>query len=184
MKASDKIRLLVLTSLFAALTFIGTRINIPLGINNRIIHLGDAMVYLGACILPMPYAMASSAIGAGLSDFTTPGCMIWVIPTMVIKPLLVTCFTAKHQKIVCKRNMIAIFIAGIIGLVAYAIVEGFIYGSFLTALLGIPADALQPIGSGVLFMALATTFDKMKIKNHLNLNKDFNHKGKLEEEII
>lgn len=173
MRQTDKTRLLVLTALFAALTFIGTRISIPLGINNRIVHLGDAIVYLSACILPMPYAMASSAIGAGFSDFMTPGCMVWVIPTMVIKPLLVTFFTSKQYKIVCKRNIIAIFAAGITGLVAYAIVEGFIYGSFLTAILGIPADALQPIGSGVLFVALAVAFDKMNLKNRLNLNKDF-----------
>lgn len=183
MKQTDKTRLLVLTSLFAALTFIGTRISIPLGINNRIVHLGDAIVYLSACVLPLPYAMASSAIGAGLSDFMTPGCMIWVLPTMVIKPLLVTCFTSKQYKIVCKRNIIAIFAAGVMGLVAYAVVEGFIYGSFLTAILGIPADALQPIGSGVLFMALAVAFDKMNLKNRLNLNKNFNEGSEMRGKV-
>ena len=184
MRQSNKTRLLVLTGLLAALTFIGTRISISLGINNRIVHLGDAVVYLSACLLPMPYAMASSAIGAGLSDFMTPGCMIWVIPTMVIKPLLVTFFTSKQHKMMCKRNIIAIFLAGITGLVAYAIVEGFIYGSFLTALLGIPADALQPIGSGILFVGLAVAFDKMKLKNRLNLNKDLNESRKLKEELV
>lgn len=183
MKQTNKTRLLVLTALFAALTFLGTRINIPLGMNNRIVHLGDAMVYLSACILPLPYAMASSAIGAGLSDFTTPGCMIWVLPTMVIKPLLVTFFTSKQYKIANKRNIVAVFLAGITGCIAYAIVEGLIYGNILAALIGIPAGALQPIGSGILFMALAVAFDNMKLKNHLNLNQDFNTDDKKKKEV-
>ncbi len=182
MRQSDKTRLLILTALFAAITFIGTRISIPLGINNRIVHLGDAVVYLSACLLPMPYAMASSAIGAGLSDFMTPGCMIWVVPTMVIKPLLVTFFTSKKHKIMGKRNIIAIFLAGIVGSLAYAFVEGLLYGNFLAAILGIPAGALQPIGSGVLFATLAIAFDKMNLKNRLNLNQ--NMKIDLKEEII
>lgn len=174
MKQSDKTRLLVLTALFAALTFMGTRINIPIGINNRIVHIGDALVYLSASILPMPYAMASSAIGAGLSDFMTPGCMIWVLPTMIIKPLLVIFFTSKQHKILCKRNIVAIFIAGIVGSVAYAIAEGIIYGNFIAALIGILAGVLQPVGSGILFVVLALTFDKMNLKQYLKLNKDFN----------
>ncbi|WP_054742193.1 TIGR04002 family protein [Cellulosilyticum ruminicola] len=185
MKQVNKIRLLVLTALFAALTFLGTRINIPLGMNNRIVHLGDAVVYLSACILPLPYAMASSAIGAGLSDFTTPGCMIWVLPTILIKPLLVTFFTSKPYKIVTKRNTVAIFLAGIVGSVAYAIAEWIIYGNFIAALMSIPAGAFQPIGSGILFMALALAFDNMKLKNQLNLNQDFNkeRKNKIRENV-
>lgn len=171
MKQSDKTRLLVLTSLFAALTFIGTRINIPIGINNRIVHVGDAVVYLSACMLPMPYAMASSAIGAGFADFMTPGCMIWILPTMVIKPILVTFFNQKNNKLLCKRNIVAVFLAGIVGSVLYALAEGVIYGNLLTALIGIPSGALQPIGSGVLFMALAYAFDTMKLKSLLKLNK-------------
>lgn len=171
MKEVNKTRLLVLTSLFAALIFVGTRMSIPLGINNRIIHLGDALVYLSACILPLPYAMASSAIGAGLSDFLTPGCMVWVLPTILIKPLLVTFFTSKNIKIIGKRNVAAVFIAGVIGLIAYAIAEGFIYGNFMVAILGIPADALQPIGSGVLFVALGYALDTMKVKASLRLNQ-------------
>lgn len=168
---SNKTQMLVITSLFAALIFIGTRINIPLGINNHIVHVGDALVYLSACILPMPYAMASSAIGAGLADFTTPGCMIWVIPTMVIKPILVLFFTSKNTKILNRRNVGAIFLAGITGIILYGIAEGMIYGSFAATLLIVPAGLIQPIGSGVLFSALAYTFDTMKFKHNLNFNK-------------
>lgn len=168
MKQSEKTRLMVMTAMFAALVFIATRISIPLGINNRIIHVGDAVIYLAACILPMPYAMVSGAIGAGLADFMTPGCMIWVIPTMIIKPLLVLCFTSTAQKFIVKRNVLAVVLAGIVGLLGYAVAEGFLFGNFIAPLIGLPASSLQPIGSAVIFLAIGFVFDKMHIKNTLN----------------
>lgn len=168
MSQSEKTRYLILTALFAAIIYVGTRINIPLGINNRIIHVGDAMIYIAACILPMPYAMASGAIGAGFADFTTPGCIIWVVPTMLIKPLLVIFFSSKQSCFVCKRSWFGIIGAGITGLVGYVIAEGIIYGNVWAALVGLPADALQPLGSGILFIALGCIFDRMKLKQLLN----------------
>lgn len=167
MKQTEKTRLLVLTSLFAAMVFVGTRINIPLGFNNRIVHVGDAVIYLAACILPLPNAMLCSALGAALSDFTTPGCQIWVIPTLLIKPILTLFFTSKYGKFICVRNIVAVVLAGITGLVCYAVAEGMIYGSFMVALAGIPADALQPIGSGFLFIGLGCVFDKLSLKSRL-----------------
>ncbi|WP_069998629.1 TIGR04002 family protein [Cellulosilyticum sp. I15G10I2] len=167
MKQSEKTRLMVMTALFAALIFVATRINIPTGINNRIIHVGDAAIYLAACILPMPYAMISGAIGAGLADFMTPGAALWIIPTMIIKPLLVPFFTAKNGKFIGKRNLIAPILAGITGLVGYAIAEGIIFGNFIAPIVGIPVASLQPIGSAILFVIIAYTFDTMKLKAHL-----------------
>lgn len=168
MRQSEKTRLMVMTALFAALIFVATRISIPLGINNRIIHVGDAAIYLAACILPMPYAMISGAIGAGLSDFMTPGCAIWIIPTMIIKPLLVPFFTAHAGKFINKRNVIATVLAGITGLVGYAIAEGILFGNFIAPIIGLPASSLQPIGSSVLFVMIGFAFDRMKLKGYLN----------------
>lgn len=168
MKQSEKTRLMVLTALFAAMTFIGTRISIPLPINNRIIHVGDAIIYLGACILPMPYAMLSGSIGAGLSDLLTPNCAIWVLPTLIIKPLLIPFFTYKSNKLICRRNLGAIVLAGIVGLLGYAVAEGIIFGSFITAFMGLPVAALQPIGSAILFVCLGYAFDTMKIKSYVS----------------
>lgn len=166
MKQSEKTRLMVLTALFAALTFVGTRINFPVG-NSRIVHIGDAMIYLAACILPMPYAMFSGAVGAALSDFMTPGCMIWVIPTLLIKPMLVPFFAQKNYKLACLRNFIAVILAGTLGTLAYAIAEGILFGNLWVALINIPTGLAQPIGSAILFIILAYAFDKMKIKTHL-----------------
>lgn len=167
MKQSEKIKLMAMTGLFAALIFVATRINIPTGINNRIIHVGDAAIYLAACILPMPYAMLSGAIGAGLADFMTPGAALWILPTMIIKPLLVPFFNAKSGKFVTKRNIIATILAGITGIIGYAIAEGMIFGNFIAPIVGIPVASLQPIGSAILFVAISYAFDTMKIKAHL-----------------
>lgn len=167
MKQSQKTRIMVMTALFAALIFVATRINIPLGINNRIIHVGDAAIYLAACILPMPYAMISGAIGAGLSDFMTPGGAIWVIPTMMIKPLLVPFFTSQTGKFISKRNLLATVLSGIVGLVGYVLAEGILFGNFISPIIGLPASSLQAIGSAVVFIAIAYTFDTMKLKSYL-----------------
>lgn len=167
MNQSEKTRLMVMTALFAALIFVATRINIPTGINNRIIHVGDAAIYLAACILPMPYAMISGAIGAGLADFMTPGAAIWILPTIIIKPLLVPFFTSASNQFVTKRNIIAPVLAGITGLVGYAIAEGFIFGNFIAPIAGIPVGSLQPIGSAVIFVLIGYAFDTMKLKGRL-----------------
>lgn len=167
MKQSEKTKLMVITALFAAMIFVATRISIPTGINNRIIHFGDAVIYIAACILPMPYAMISGAIGAGLSDFTTPGCMIWVIPTLIIKPLLAPFFAAQTGKFINKRNILAVILAGITGLVGYAIAEGIITGNFIVPIIGLPEASIQPIGSSIIFVAIGFAFDRMKLKAYL-----------------
>ena len=104
MNQSQKTRTMILTALFAALVFVVTRINIPTGIGSHIIHVGDSIIYIAACILPMPYAMAAGAIGAALADALTPGAMVWVIPTLLIKPLLVLFFTQKNTHFICMRD--------------------------------------------------------------------------------
>ena len=101
MSQSEKTRTLVMTALFAAMVFVATRINIPTGIGGHIVHVGDSMIYLAACILPMPYTMAAGAIGAALSDALTPGCMVYVIPTLIIKAVLVVYFTSNKGKFIC-----------------------------------------------------------------------------------
>lgn len=165
MKQSTHLKYLVMTGLFAAMIYLTTAFlfHIPTS-NGEYIHLGDTFIYLAASILPMPYAMASAAIGGGLSDLLTPGAVVWVIPTVIIKPLLVMWFTPYSEKFLVKRNIIALFGAGVVGLIGYALASGIIYGNFIAPLLSIPVGALQPIGCGILYFVLGLTFDKMKLK--------------------
>ncbi len=158
----------VLTALFAALVFVATRINVPTGMGpGQIVHFGDGMIYLGACILPMPYAMAAGAIGAGLSDALTPGCMVYVLPTMLIKSLLVVYFTNNHTKFMCLRNNIGAILAGVTGGIGYAIVAAVLAGNMGAALPTIPGSMIQATGSGVIFILVGYSFDKMRFKQKI-----------------
>ncbi|MFQ9701150.1 ECF transporter S component [Intestinibacter bartlettii] len=81
---SVRTRNLVTSALLAAIICLvtGYILHIPTP-NGGYAHIGDAVIYLSASILPLPYAIACSAIGAGLADLTT-GAIIWVLPTLII----------------------------------------------------------------------------------------------------
>ena len=67
MRESKKLRLLCLAALFAGAIAVTTayllHIPIPTG---GYIHLGDALIYLAACLLPAPYAVGAAMVGARL----------------------------------------------------------------------------------------------------------------------
>ena len=67
-KASDRTLHIVIAAMFAAMTAVLTafvQIKTPTG---GYVHLGDAMIYLTASFLPMPYAVLAAALGGGLAD--------------------------------------------------------------------------------------------------------------------
>lgn len=172
MKEKVKIRNMILTALFAALIYVSVSFlfHIPTGLNNGYIHLGDTFIYLGATLLPFPYGLIAAALGAGLADLLS-GAAIWVIPTIIIKPLMAYCFKSNSDKLMNKRNYIAIIVAGIINVVGYYLAEVIFTGSFVAAAVGIVPNILQATGSGVLFLVFAFAFDKINLKNKLLLNK-------------
>ena len=101
MSQRENLRQLTTTALFAAAITVMTAymLHIPLPTGGYI-HLGDALIYLAACLLPVPYAAAAAAIGAGLADLLTAP--MWVLPTLVIKAVLVLFFTSKSERIPCR----------------------------------------------------------------------------------
>lgn len=168
MSQGEKTRTLVMTALFAAIVFVATRINIPTGIGGHIVHVGDSMIYLAACILPLPYAMAAGAIGAALSDALTPGCMVYVIPTLMIKATLVLYFTHNKGKFICLRNVIAVILAGLTGVFGYYLADIIITGNVVAAFAAVLPGLLQPLGSAIIFLAVGGAFDIMGIKGKLS----------------
>ena len=159
---------LVLAALFAALTFVLTAyfFHVPVGVNGGYIHFGDSMIYLAASILPLPYAMAAGAIGAGLSDLMSGGVM-WVVPTVIIKALMAAMFSAKQDKVLGKRNTLALIPAALICLVGYYLAESIIMGNFLVGLPSAPLTLIQSAGSSALYVLLALAFDKAKLKQKI-----------------
>lgn len=169
MKENIKTRNLVITALFAALIYVITAfLHIPTGFNGGYIHLGDILIYLSAVLLPTPYAMISAAIGAGLSDALSGG-MLWVLPTIIIKPVMVLFFTSKDNNIICKRNISAVFLAGIVGWLGYYLAGAIISGNFIAPLATFFMELIQPIASGIIFLMLSYSLDRIKIRKRLSL---------------
>lgn len=165
---NKKLRILVLSAVFAAAIFVTTyflHINTPF--NNGYVHPGDAFIYLAACLLPTPYAMAAASIGAAFSDLLASP--VYVLPTLIIKAVLTLFFTAKASKFIVKRNVAGVFLAGIAGLLGYFIFESFVYGIQAAAINAI-FGALQPLVSGILFVAIGAALDKSGFKKRFNLN--------------
>ena len=162
----NHLHLLVTTALFAAAITVMTaymlHIPIPTG---GYIHLGDALIYLAACLLPAPYAAAAAAIGAGLADLLTAP--MWVLPTLVIKAVLVLFFTSKTERILCRRNCAAIVIAGLFSPAAYALAGCAMAGTMAAFIPQFLGTLVQGIGSGALFLAIIPALDGVKLKEHV-----------------
>ena len=162
----QKLHQLIFTALFAAAITVMTawflHIPIPTG---GYIHVGDALIYLAACLLPAPYAVAAAAVGAGLADLLTAP--VWVVPTLVIKALVVLLFAPREERILCRRNCAAVVIAGVFSPTAYALAGCAMAGTWTAFAPQFLGTLLQGIGSGVLVFLLAPALDGMKLKNRL-----------------
>ena len=67
-KQQEHLKYLVLAAIFSAMVYVLTAfVRIPT--HQGYIHVGDGIIYIAAALLPLPYAMLTGAIGAGLSDY-------------------------------------------------------------------------------------------------------------------
>ena len=156
---------IVITAIFAALTFTLTMVHVPSPASGGYIHLGDSMIYLAASILPFPYASLPGAIGGGLADLLS-GAVQYMAFTIIIKALLTIPFTAKKEKIIGTQNIIALFIGCFITVGGY-FGCGWILNGLGGAIAEIPGNLFQAIGSGIIYILLAVALDAVKIKNKL-----------------
>ena len=162
----QKLHKLIFAALFAAAIAVMTawflHIPIPTG---GYIHVGDALIYLAACLLPAPYAVAAAAVGAGLADLLTAP--VWVVPTLVIKALVVLLFSYREERILSRRSCAAVVIAGVLSPTAYALAGCVMAGTWTAFAPQFFGTLLQGIGSGILFFLLAPALDGMKLKSRL-----------------
>lgn len=165
---SAKVRYMTITGLFAALIFVFTAfLHIPTGAGYT--HAGDGIIYLAACMLPTPYAVAAGAIGGALADGLT-GFAVWMPATVVIKAITALFFTKKTKKIVCLRNVLGIIPSLVLCVVGYSLYEGvvmaggFSKGAIIAAFGQTPAYCVQVFASSVLFIAAGSALDKAGIR--------------------
>ena len=164
---------IVLVGVLAAMVCVATTfLHVPI-IGGGYVHMGDAVIYLAAALLPTPYAMAAAAGGAGLADVLVAP--MWAPFTVVIKAVMVLAFTAKKERLLCGRNALAVVMAGVIGVAGYYVAEvailcfsgGELAVSAVAAVAAIPFNALQELAGGVAFLLLALALDRMNIKKRL-----------------
>lgn len=158
---------LTTTALFAALVCITTAyiFHIPVGINGGYVHVGDALIYLAAAVLPMPYAMAAGAIGGAFADLLTAP--VWTLATFVIKMLIALPFSRKRDKIVTTRNVIGVFLAAALSFAGYYFAEVLLFGTWSALIPSIIGTLAQSGGSAVLFIIFGLTLDRMHFKTML-----------------
>lgn len=169
MPQRQKLYQLVLAAVFAAAIAVTTAyvLHIPLPTGGYV-HLGDTLIYLCACLLPTPWAVAAGAIGAGLADLLTAP--MWVVPTVIVKALICLPFTVRHSKLLCPRNIAAIFLAGILSPTLYGIANTVLSGTpaaFIPQFLG---TLVQSVSSGIVFVVLAFAADRLNLKQRLQIH--------------
>ena len=154
-----------ISGILSALVFVITAyLHIPT--YNGYVHCGDGLIFLAACLLPMPYSIIVGALGAMLADLLT-GFAIWAPGSMIIKGLLALLFTCKSNKILTKRNLVMLLPAALISTAGYYIYEDLITGSFIASLSGIPGSIIQAVASSILFVVAGLAMDKYNIKKKL-----------------
>lgn len=164
-----KIRYIVFTGLFAALTCVLTLIHIPLG--NGYVHVGDSLIYISSIMLPFPCGVIAGGIGGALADLSS-GYAIWAIPTLIIKclnSLAVYLIVRRSEKLLSAKTIIATSVSGIITIVAYYFANVILYTGFYAQLAVIPSETIQAVGSEVIFILFAYALDKANIKKHLSI---------------
>ncbi len=162
---NKKILYLTLSGVFSALVFVLTAyLHIP--VHTGYVHVGDGVLYLSACLLPLPYAVFPGACGALLSDCLT-GFAVWAPGSVPIKVFSALCFSRKGQKIVCRRNLLALIPASALCVGGYYLYECLITGNFLSPLAGIPGNLVQAGLSAALFLLFGLASDRMDLKRRL-----------------
>lgn len=166
-KLDSKVKLLTLSGLFAAMIYVVTAyIHIPTGLGYT--HPGDGLIYLAACILPTPYAVAASAIGGALADGLS-GFYTWIPATIVIKAVTALFFTNKGKKIITVRNILGIIPSLILCVVGYSLYQGIVMtkdfsAATIAAAFGqTPFYCLQVAISTVLYIVAGLALDRLKI---------------------
>ena len=160
-KENEKLLHIVFAGLFAALTALLTAaLHIPVG--NGYIHCGDAVIFLAAAVLPLPYAAGSAAVGGMLADLLS-GYPAYALPTFIIKGLLALTFsliggTRKLEK----RRIAAMIVCGLISVIGYWITAVILYGGWTAQFVGtVPGNCVQAVASGIVYAVIAAAMERM-----------------------
>ena len=165
---NKNIKQLAYTGMFAAVIFVMTMfVKIP--VTSGYLHLGDALIYIASLIIG-PWAILAGALGEGLAD-VAGGYVMYAPATVIIKALIAVPFLIIYKKgdskLLTVKSALMTLPAGVITVGGYFIADMIIDKAY--AVVDIPGNIIQAVGSAVVFIIIALAFDKSKIKNTLNL---------------
>lgn len=166
MKSKKATQKLVIAALLAALTCVATMvIKIPSPLKGYL-NLGDCVVLTAGWMLSPLYGFLAAGLGSALADIFS-GYAIYAPATFLIKGLMALAafyiYKALHKRINNPvSRIISGFIAEVIMVLGYYIFEGFMYG-FDSALLNVPANAIQGAAGLILGFILIKVFEKSKL---------------------
>ena len=169
MQTKQSTRYLVLTALFAAAVAATTAyiLHIPLPTpTGGYVHVGDALIYLAATLLPLPWAMAAGAVGGAVADLLS-GAAQWALPTFIIKMLICLPFTSRRSSILGVQNSVAVVVAGLLSPTLYGFVNVFFAQNWAAYAPQFIGTLIQGVGSGVVFFVLAMACDRAGLKQRL-----------------
>ena len=92
---------------------------------------------------------------------------VWAPATIIIKMLICLPFSSKANKIVTKRNVLALFLAFWISAAGYYVAEGIMFeftAAFFTSLSG---SIIQSGGSAIAFLIVGAALDRLGFKQNI-----------------
>lgn len=147
---------LVFTALMTALVFVATylpHIPIPLGYA----HLGDAVIFLLALLVPRRSALLAACIGSALADLLG-GFALWVVPTLIIKFVMaeIVCRIGRRGAALAPRISIiaALFLSSLWMAVAYTLAGAILYASLSAALASSPGLLMEGVVNSIIAFLL------------------------------
>lgn len=171
MKTNSRTNKIVLTAMMMCIIMLAIMfIKIPIPFTQGYVHPGDAMIFLAVLVLGWKYGAIAAAFGGMLGD-VLGGFAAWAPWTFCIKGIMAIILgliveAAFRKEGNGRAKIMAIEIAGMIiaGVVmtaGYYVAEGLMYGSWVTAALGIPWN----IGQFAVGMVLAIIISEALCKS-------------------
>ncbi|MCC8072620.1 MAG: ECF transporter S component, partial [Clostridiales bacterium] len=127
-------------------------------------HLGDSIIFLSIALLGSKKSSLAAGIGAAMADLVG-GYAAWIVPTFIIKVIMVLICGAFAEKII-KNKLAGFIIGGVIGgafqIVAYTVVKIFMYGKAY-AFTSLPRLTLQTVIGIIVAVVFIAVFNKTGI---------------------
>lgn len=155
-KSRDQIKVMTLTALFIALTYVFTaliNIKLPIGGNGGLIHLGNVPLFVCAILLGKKSGAIAGGIGMGLFDLLS-GWVSWAPFTLVIVAAMgfsVGAITKNRRKL--PWYALAFGVALVIKIVGYYFAELILYKNAIAPLASIPGNILQ-VGTAAIIVLI------------------------------